>query len=154
MINYLRFLIFPIWKLFWTQRQVEQTTKVCHLKSVDLQYNTLVCLADWPNNLLIKGPMFQVQLFFQKFFKILCKNPFNLFFYFLKENTKIIITSFEPAYYIVDYRIFSWYWLLLNTEYLIAYHQRYVIWFAFFFANCPFLPRPGLWQYRLWSFTL
>ena len=39
--------------------------------------------------------MFQVLLFFMIFYKILCKNPFNLFSYFFYKITKIKIKSFE-----------------------------------------------------------
>ena len=49
-----------------------------NLKSVNLQYNTLVRKADGTNNLPNKRLMFQVLFFFVKSSKILCKNP--LFF--------------------------------------------------------------------------
>ena len=69
------------------------------LKSDNLQYNTLVCWADGTNNSSNKCLMFQVLFFFIKSCKILCKNPFNLFFY---KITKLKIKSFDcPQWYIL-----------------------------------------------------
>ena len=62
------------------------------LKSVNLQYNTLVRWADGTNDLSTKRLMFQVLFFFIKSCKILCKNLFILFFY---KITKMKIKSFE-----------------------------------------------------------
>ena len=53
-----------------------------HLKSVNLQYNTLVRLDDGTNKSSTKRLMFQVLFFFMISRKILYKNPFNLFSYF------------------------------------------------------------------------
>ena len=52
------------------------------LKSDNLQYDTLGRWVDWPNDSLTKHLMFQVLFFFTISCKILCKNCFNLFFYF------------------------------------------------------------------------
>ena len=62
------------------------------LKSVNLHYNKLVRWADGTNDSSTKLLMFQVLFFFIKSCKILCKNPFNLFFY---KITKMKIKSFE-----------------------------------------------------------
>ena len=90
------------------------------LKSINLQCNTLVPLADGTKDLSTKHLMFQVTC---------CKNPFNLFFYLFKNlqkwkkgsirnyEKKILRMSDasstshlsyqprEPAYHIVDCRI-------------------------------------------------
>ena len=65
------------------------------LKSDNLQYNTLVRWADGTNDSSTKRLMFQVLFFFIKSCKILCKNPFNLFFLFFYKITKMKIKSFE-----------------------------------------------------------
>ena len=57
-------------------------------KSVNLQYNTLGCLDDGTNESLTKRLMFQVLFFFMISCRILCKNTFNLFVYFLKKIQK------------------------------------------------------------------
>ena len=64
-------------------------------KSVNLQYIKLGCLDDGTNESSTKSLMFQVLFFFMISFKILCKNPFNLFSYFFYKITKIKIKSFE-----------------------------------------------------------
>ena len=65
-------------------------------KSDNLQYNTLVRWADGTNDLPTKHLMFQVFSFFIISCKILCKNPFNLFFSIYFYNfTKIKILTFE-----------------------------------------------------------
>ena len=51
-------------------------------KSVNLQYNTLGRLDDGSIESSTKHLMFQVLFFFMISFKILCKNPLNLFSYF------------------------------------------------------------------------
>ena len=66
-----------------------------YLKSVNLQYNTLVCWADGTNDSWTKLLMFQVLFFFIKSCKILCKNPFNLFLLLFYKITKMKIKSFE-----------------------------------------------------------
>ena len=53
-----------------------------HLKSDNLQYNTLGCWVDGTNVSLTKRLMLQVLFFFIVSCKILWKNPFNLFLYF------------------------------------------------------------------------
>ena len=54
-----------------------------HNRSVNLEYNTLICWTDGTNVSLTKRLMFQVLLFFFiKSCKILCKNIFNYFSYF------------------------------------------------------------------------
>ena len=64
----------------------------------------LVCWANGANNMLTKSQMFQVLwVFFVKSFKILCKNPFKLFFLFSYEITKMKIKSFEFAMSIRNY---------------------------------------------------
>ena len=57
------------------------------LKSVILQYNTLVCWADEKRDSLTKLLMFRVSFFFIKSCKIFCKNPINLSLYFCKSPT-------------------------------------------------------------------
>ena len=52
-------------------------------KSVNSQYNTLSRLDDGTNKSFTKRLMFQVIFFFMISCKILCKNPLNLFSYFL-----------------------------------------------------------------------
>ena len=51
------------------------------LKSVNLQYNTLVCWDDGPNESSTKRLMFQVS-FIMISCKILCKKPFHSFYHF------------------------------------------------------------------------
>ena len=68
---------------------------VAVLKSVNLQYNTPVCLDDGTNESSTKRLMFQVLFFFIKSCKILCKDPFNLFSYFFYKITKMKIKSFK-----------------------------------------------------------
>ena len=55
------------------------------LKSDNLQYNTLVHWVAGMNDSLTKRLMFQVLYFFMISCRILCKNTFNLFIYFLKK---------------------------------------------------------------------
>ena len=62
-------------------------------KSVNLEYNTLVGWADWTDVLSTKRLMFRVFFFFIKSCKILCKNPFNLYFFY--KITKMKTNSFE-----------------------------------------------------------
>ena len=57
--------------------------------------------------LLTKGLMFQV-FFFIKSFKILCKNPFNLFLYSFYQITKMKIKSFECPKSIRNYEKNTW----------------------------------------------
>ena len=58
------------------------------IKSINLQYNRLGCLDHGTNESSTKRLMFQVLFFFMISCKILCKNPFNLFSYFLKKLQK------------------------------------------------------------------
>ena len=51
--------------------------------------------ADGTNESSTKHLMFQVLFFFMISCRILCKNTFNLFVYFLKKNTEIKVKSFE-----------------------------------------------------------
>ena len=67
--------------------------KISLSKSVNLQYNTLSRLDDGTNDSSTKRLMFQVLFFFMISWKILCKNPFNLFSYFFIQLQKI--KSFE-----------------------------------------------------------
>ena len=94
---------FSIWILDWyTKKRVKEighlrvvpnyTNKFYLQKSVNLQYNMLIRLANGTNDSSTKRLMFQVLFFFIKSCKILCKNPFNLFFY---KITKMKIKSFE-----------------------------------------------------------
>ena len=100
-----------------------------YLKSVNLEYNTLVCWDDGTNVSSTKHLMFQVFFFFIKSCKILCNKPLHFFFYKITKmkkkgsecrksirnyENKIIGTSnawsmihlshppSEPAYYILD----------------------------------------------------
>ena len=55
------------------------------LKSDNLQYNTL---GSWDNGLIDQVSDFPNVILFIISFKILCKNPFNLFSYFFKKLQK------------------------------------------------------------------
>ena len=50
------------------------------LKSVNLQYNTLVCWADRTNNSSTKRMMFQVLFFFHKILQKILQKPFQFIF--------------------------------------------------------------------------
>ena len=59
----------------------------------NLQYNTLGC---WVAGTIVKHLMFQVLFFYIISCKILCKTPFNLYFYFFIHNfIEMKIKSFE-----------------------------------------------------------
>ena len=65
-------------------RRHENITQYIYQKSDNLQYNTLGCWVDGRIVSSTKRLMFQIFfVFFITFCKILCKNPFNLFFNFL-----------------------------------------------------------------------
>ena len=60
------------------------------LKSINLQYNTLVCWTHGTNDSLTKRMVFQVlSFFFHKIFQILCINPFNFFFFSFYKIIKV-----------------------------------------------------------------
>ena len=62
--------------------RVHLGTPICKVyKSVNLQYITLGCLDDGTNESATKRLMIQVLFFFMLSYKILFKNPFNLFSY-------------------------------------------------------------------------
>ena len=64
------------------------------IKSVNLQYNTLVCWADGTNNSSTKCLMFQV-FFFHKILQNSLQKPFQFIFIFFYKITKMKIKSFE-----------------------------------------------------------
>ena len=78
----------------WTGTFKMTTTKltIAYQKSNNLQYNTLCRWVDGKIISLTKCLMFQVLFLFVISCKVLCKNPFNYFFY---NFTKIKIKSFE-----------------------------------------------------------
>ena len=84
------FYSFYVLKCIW-----EQSTCVLVYKSVNLQYITLGCLDNRTNESSTKSLMFQVLFFFMLSYKILFKNPFNLFSHFFYKITKIKTKSFE-----------------------------------------------------------
>ena len=74
--------------------------KYRRLETDNLQYNTLGRWVDGTIVSLTKRLMFQVLFFFIISCKILCKNPFNLFSYFLKNiwNIRLLVDdSFVPS---------------------------------------------------------
>ena len=116
---------------------VELSTWIEFQKSVNLEYNTLVCWANGKNVSLIKRLMFQALSIFHKILENYLQKPFQFIFLFSYQITKMKIKSFEclksirnhakkklgtsnawftihlsrrpiePAYYILDWRISS-----------------------------------------------
>ena len=79
-------------------------THTCHVKalmgfkdfkSVNLEYNTLVCWANGTKVLSTKRLMFQELFFFHKILQISLQKPFQFFFSFLYKITKMKMKSFE-----------------------------------------------------------
>ena len=69
-----------------------------HLKSDNLQYNTLGCWVGGTIASLTKHLMFQVLFFFIISCKILCKNPFNsIFFYYFTKIKSSECPKSKPA---------------------------------------------------------
>ena len=66
-----------------------------NLKSVNLQYNTLVRWADGTNESSTKHLMFQVLFLFHKILQNSLQKPFQLIFWFFYKITKMKIKSFE-----------------------------------------------------------
>jgi hypothetical protein len=64
-------------------------------KSVNLQYNTLGCWVDGPNDLVTKRLMFQVLFFFHSFLQNSLQKFFRFIFLFFYNYTEIKIKSFE-----------------------------------------------------------
>ena len=68
---------------------VSLTLRSTYLKSVNLQYNTLVCWADGTNDSSTKRLMFQVSFFFHKILQNSLQKPFQFFFFFLIKLQKL-----------------------------------------------------------------
>ena len=109
---------FSIWILDWyTKKRVKEighlrvvpnyTNKFYLQKSVNLQYNMLIRLANGTNDSSTKRLMFQVLFFFIKSCKILCKNLFIHFLLFYKDK-KMKVESFECPKSIRNYEKKYW----------------------------------------------
>ena len=91
--------------------------------------NTLGCLDDGTNESSSKRLIFQIFFFSMISCKILCKNPFNLFFHFFYIITKIKIKSFECTKSIKSIKIDNT-WnirLLVNDSFVPSSKQPFVI---------------------------
>ena len=97
--------------------------KIPHnLKSINLQYNTLVHWTDGTNNSSTKHLMFKILSFSYRFLQNSLQKPFQSFFYRI---TKMKIKNFECPKYIRSYeKIYTWSIICLVDELFVPSAQR------------------------------